>query len=111
MKPARRARSDRRGDHEAVAAEAGGDVEPVQDRAEQRLVVGGDVVLAADEDRKRDELERRQQLLDGRANGGAPALALPLGIAARAEVAGEDAAVAELLRREAPLGRDDERVE
>ena len=69
-----------------------------------------DVVLARDEHRERDVGERRQQLLDSRAHGRAPRLALRL-VAARSEVAREHPPVAELLRGEAPLGRDDERLE
>ena len=40
------------GDHEAVTAEAGGDVDVLVDAAEDRLMVGGDVVLAVDEQRR-----------------------------------------------------------
>ncbi len=79
--------------------------------AEDRLVVGRDVVDAVHEQRERDVLEARQQLLDAGADRRAPLLATRRGIAARAEVAREHAAVGELLRGERELGRDDERLE
>jgi hypothetical protein len=59
----REAAPDGRRHHEAVAAEAGGEPQPfvLPDRAQDRLVVGSNVVEAFDEEVEGDELELRQQ--------------------------------------------------
>ena len=84
---------------------------PGRTSPEDRLVVGSDVVEALDEEGKRDELEAGQQGLDAGAHVTPPAVAGLVGVAGRGEVAGEHAAVCELLGREVPLGRDHERLE
>jgi len=73
-------------------------------------VVGRDVVLAPHEHSERHIRQPRQQLLDPGTNVGAPPLALAL-IPPGAEVAREHASVRQLLRCEATLGRDHERLE
>ena len=83
---------DRRRDHEAVPAEAGRDVEPVLDAAEEGLVIRSDVVLALDQYREGDVRERGHQLLDSRMHRRAPCLLLRL-VASRPQVAREHAPV------------------
>src|SRR5437660_5808940 len=73
-------------------------------------MVRRDVVVAADEHRKRHVGQGWQELLDSRADVGAPRLPLRL-VATRAEIAREHPAVAQLLGRKAALRRDDERLE
>src|SRR5581483_7446474 len=99
---------DRGSDHEAVAAESGRHVEPVGDGPEDGLVVGRDVIDTRNEQGIGDVRELRKQRLAGFADRRTPALAAGLRVAARTEVAGEHAAVGELLRREAALRSDDE---
>jgi len=94
-----------------VAAESGRHVEPIGDGSEDGLMVGRDVVNAGNEQRIGHMRELGEQRLTGVADRRAPALAAGLRVAARAQVAGEHAAVGELLRREAALRSDDEGLE
>ena len=94
-----------------MAAETGRDEQPVGNRPEDGLMIGRDVVDAGDELRIRDVRELREQCLGRVADRRAPELAAGFGVAARTKVAGEHAAVGELLRGEAALGGDDERLE
>ena len=98
-------------DHEPVAAESGRHVEPIGDGSEDGLMVGRDVVDAGNEQRIGHMRELGEQRLTGVADRRTPALAAGLRVAARAQVAGEHAAVGELLRREAALRSDDEGLE
>src|SRR4029079_9075071 len=104
---------DGRGDHEAVTAEAGRDVESFvpRHRAEHRLPIGRHVVGAARETGEVDLLQSGQEPADPLPYGGAPARCVLRWIAHRAEVAREHAGVPALLRRGVELRRDAARLE
>ncbi len=100
---------DRRGDHEAVTAEPGRDMEAVVtwQRSEDRLPVRRDVVgrrSPARRARRTRGSGRRSEI--ARADVAPPRRRLRLRVTRRAEVAREHTPVVELLRREPPLGRD-----
>jgi len=81
------------------------------DRAEDGLVVGRHVVEARDEDRERDVRQPRQQVVRHFADVAEPLRPAGLEVARGREVAGEDAAVRELLCCEVSFRCDDERFE
>ena len=94
-----------------MAAEAGGDPEPVVERVDDRLAVGRHVVGAGGDDRERDELQRRQQQLELLVDAAAPPVLLGRWVAFAAQIAREHTPVRELLRREPAIDRDHERLE
>ena len=74
-------------------------------------MIGRHVVDPRDELRERHVLQTREQLLDRGTDRRAPAGLYPRPRPPRGEIAREDSAVGELLRRECELRRDDERLE
>ena len=79
--------------------------------AENRLVIGRDVVEALDEQVERDVFEPWEERLDAASHGGAPVPPSRLGVAVGSQVAREYAPVGQVLRCEPAFRCDDERLE
>ena len=84
---------------------------PLSTGCDQRLVVGGDVVEALHDERVGDVLEDGQVPAHAFLHVSPPCRRILVGVGAGGEVAREDAAAPQVLRREVALGRDDQRLE